>query len=298
MNILVTGANGFLGQHLTLYLSQGQHWSVTATGLHHCRIPQTGSFSYISTDLTEQPAVEQLIKQIQPSWIIHTAAMSKPDACAADPENCLQHNVAATRYLLEAAAATGRQVHVLYVSSDFIFGEGGPHTEDSQPQPLNFYGQSKWQAEQLVMQSGLPCTIVRPAFIYGKVWEGMRPGFIQWVQQSLSAGKKIKVVNDQQRTPTYVTDICRGIEQVLQLDKTGVYHLAGDEICSPYAVALATAHTLGLDATLIEAVTAETFPEPVQRAKSSGLKIEKARNELGYNPVCLKDGIELSFNYS
>lgn len=298
MNILVTGANGFLGQHLTLHLSARQDWVVTATGLGNCRIPGAGSLSYIPADLTRAAEVDALVQATSPHCIIHTAAMSKPDACAADPGSCLQHNVAATRYLLEAATATGQAVHMVYISTDFIFGEGGPHAEDSPPQPLNFYGESKWQAEQLVKQSGLPFTIVRIAFIYGRVWEGVRPGFIQWVQQNLAAGKKIKVVADQQRTPTYVTDICRGIEQILRLRKAGVYHLAGAEIYSPYAVAVQTAQQLGLDAGLIEAVTSETFKEPVQRSKSSGLTIDKARNELGYNPVCLKEGIELSFNYS
>ncbi|RFM26299.1 SDR family oxidoreductase [Deminuibacter soli] len=296
MNILVTGANGFLGQHLTLFLA-AKGLRVWATGRNECRIPGKQVFEYISADLTGRDAVNELIKTVRPQCVIHTAAMSKPDECLLRPETCLQHNVEATHYLLEASVELSKNVHFIYVSTDFIFGEGGPHTEDTRPEPLNFYGRTKWMAEQLVEQSGLPFCIVRPAFIYGELWEGMRPSFIQWVQQSLAKGQSIKVVGDQYRTPTYVLDLCAGIYAIATQLKTGPFHLAGDEVVTPYQLAVTTAEVLGLDKALIEEVSAQTFKEPVQRAKSSGLKIDKARQELGYSPVTCKEGIARSFNY-
>lgn len=297
MNFLVTGANGFLGQHLTLYLAAKQ-LPVWATGRNNCRIPGKQPFRYLSADLTSRDEVNSLVKTVQPVCIIHTAAMSKPDECLLQPETCLQHNVEATHYLLEAALEQGSGIHFIYVSTDFIFGEGGPHKEDTRPEPLNFYGRTKWMAEQLVEQSGLPFCIVRPAFIYGELWEGMRPSFIQWVQQSLSSGKSIKVVGDQYRTPTYVADLCEGIYAIATQKKTGPFHLAGEEVVTPYQMAVTTAEVLGLDKGLIEEVSAQSFKEPVQRAKSSGLKIEKAKQELGFQPISYREGIARSFNYS
>ncbi|MBC7749783.1 MAG: sugar nucleotide-binding protein, partial [Methylotenera sp.] len=187
-------------------------------------------------------------------------------------------------------------IYFVYISTDFVFGENGPHDEATTPDPLNFYGESKLQAEHLVQLSGLPFAIVRPVFIYGQLFLGMKPTFIHWVQQNLQNGKPIKVVNDQQRTPTFVTDICDGISAIINQKVQGIFHLAGKDIISPYAMALTVARVLGLDSSLIEPVTSETFFEPVKRAKLSVLKIDKAREKLGYNPVSFEEGVKLSFS--
>jgi dTDP-4-dehydrorhamnose reductase len=124
----------------------------------------------------------------------------------------------------------------------------------------------------------------------------MRPSFLHWIKNNLEHKKKIRVVSDQVRTPTFVTDICRGIETIINNKQQGVYHLAGKDLLSPYEMALAVAEFLQLDAALIENVTSDTFKEPVRRAKRSGLKIAKARNMLGYEPVSFTQGIQLTFN--
>jgi len=142
----------------------------------------------------------------------------------------------------------------------------------------------------------LTYTIVRPVFIYGPVWNGVRSTFLHWVKNNLEQGKQIKVVSDQTRTPTFVLDICKGIETILQQKQQGDFHLAGKDLLSPYDMAIAVASFLKLDAALIEKVTSESFKEPVQRAKRSGLKIDKAKRLLNYDPVDFAKGVELTFN--
>ncbi len=296
MNILVTGANGFLGQHLVKYFSSLKH-DVTAAARGESRIPKQIPFKYHSLDLTDENAVLNLVTSTNPQVIIHTAAISKPDECENNKDLCLQNNVGATRYLLHAFKLLETPGSLfIYLSTDFIFGENGPHNEDDKAGPLNFYGESKLMAEELVMGSGVNYAIVRPVFIYGPVWQGLRPSFLHWIKTNLEQNKKIKVVSDQLRTPTYVYDICKGIDYIITQNKTGVYHLAGKDILSPYQMAVTTAKVLALDAALIENVTSETFPEPVQRAKRSGLRIDKAQRELGYEPVSFEEGVKYSFN--
>ena len=291
MKILVTGSNGFLGQHLTQFLVDKEH-QVLALSRGLQRIP-VGKFLYQSVDLTQKEAVLQTLEAFKPDLIIHSAAMSKPDECHLDQAACLLHNVTATEYLITGAKSIGARM--LYVSTDFIFGENGPHAETAIPHPLNFYGESKLMAEDKLRASGLDYHIIRPVFIYGKYWEGMRPSFIQWVAQNLEAGKPIKVVSDQLRTPSYVQDLCKGIELVFSGPINTEYHLAGKDRISPYEMALTVARVKNLDANLISAVTADSFPEMVQRAKFSGLKIDKAVQELGYDPVDFETGVRLSF---
>ena len=292
MRIIITGSNGFLGQHLTDFLSkQGFEVIALSRGGNQNRI--TPQLKYIGIDLIDSAGVNAVIEQIKPNVIIHNAAMSKPDVCHNNQEECRLQNVEATSYLLNAAAPFNP--YFLYVSTDFVFGEDGPHAESETPAPLNYYGQTKLMAEQLVRQSGLAYGIMRPVFIYGPVYENMRPTFLHWVSNSLKQNKNIKVVNDQKRTPTYVYDICKGILAMIEKKVIGDFHLAGKDMISPYQMAVAVAETLKLDANLIEPVTSETFPEPVIRAKNSGLKIDKARKILGYEPISFKEGIKRTF---
>lgn len=291
MKVLITGANGFLGQHLSLYMHKEQY-DVSAISRGEKRIPLP-ELPFYSVDLTDKMQVFAIINKIKPETIIHTAAISKPDECYSDREACLLNNVTATQNLVDAAKnVSARFIHF---STDFIFGEGGPHAENTPPNPLNFYGESKLMAERIVQNSGLEKNIVRPVFIYGAHWEGMRPSFIQWVKQNLEANRPIKVVTDQKRTPTYVGDICKGIDLLLHSRSAETFHFAGSDIISPFEMALTVAKVLDLPKDLILPVTADTFPEIVKRAKDSGLTIENAKNILGYRPLSFEEGVSMSF---
>ena len=285
MKVFITGANGFLGQHLSIYMHNNKY-EVYAVSRGENKIPDA-KISYFNLELTNKELVIAMITTIRPDVIIHTAAMSKPDECHLNRETCLLNNVTVTEYLLEAAKQVSARF--IYISTDFVFGEGGPHSELSVPDPLNFYGESKLMAENLVKNSGLHQNIVRP------VWEGLRPSFIHWVKKKLESKQSIKVVIDQHRTPTFVLDICKGIDLLIQNNTHESFHFAGSEMISPYDMAITVARIAKLDRSLIEPVTADLFPEMVRRAKKSGLLIDKAINLLGYQPHKFEDGVKLSF---
>jgi dTDP-4-dehydrorhamnose reductase len=292
MKIAVTGSNGFLAHHLCVFLSQ-KGFDVIGCGRGENRVHSPATFAYYSVELTDVSSINDFFNTVRPSIIIHTAAMSKPDECMQDPQACKLHNITATNLLAEAAKI--HNTKFMYSSTDFIFGEGGPHGENDKPAPLNFYGESKLMAEQQLLSILPDAIIFRPVFIYGKQWPGMRGSFIHWVANQLQAGNKIRVVMDQQRTPTFAPDICNGILQIIKTAQTGIFHLAGKDILSPYEMALAVANVLQLNNTLIEPVNANTFPEPVQRAKKSGLKIDKAIQLLQYEPHSFAAGVRMSF---
>jgi dTDP-4-dehydrorhamnose reductase len=257
-------------------------------------LPSYNNLTYYNIELTDVRNVENLFDLTRPDAVIHTAAMSKPDECAANPSLCKANNIEATQHLLEAATKVGTQ-HFVYLSTDFIFGEGGPHAEDDVPAPLNLYGASKLEAEQMVVASKIRNTVIRPVFMYGPVWENLRPSFIQWVAGKLLNGEPIKVVTDQARTPTYIGDLCWGIQKIIKDQVPGTFHLAGKDIVSPYDMAVAVAKHLNLPLGLIEPVTASTFPEPVKRAGRSGLKIDKAVSMLGYAPHSFAEALQKCF---
>jgi dTDP-4-dehydrorhamnose reductase len=111
------------------------------------------------------------------------------------------------------------------------------------------------------------------------------------VRDSLRAGQRIKVVNDQYRTPTYAGDLADGVRLAMEQQVHGVFHISGAEMMTPYDMAVATANTLGLDASLIDAVDGSTFTQPAKRPRRTGFDISKSMRELDYRPRPFTKGL-------
>ncbi|MEJ8818988.1 SDR family oxidoreductase [Lacibacter sp. H407] len=296
MKVFVTGANGLLGQHLIRQLVDEGKFVIHATGKGPSRLSygEKNGVTYHQLDITDFKRSQALVEKISPHILIHAAAVTQPNDCAADKTTCWKTNVGATRTLLKAAQKA--KSYFIYISSDFVFdGNDGPYDESATPNPINDYGESKLLAEEMVEMSGLHWAIVRTVLLYGGKIPGGRPNFIQWVKDKLTAGETIQVVDDQFRTPTYVEDLAKGILLVLMKHAKGVFHISGREMCTPYQLATTVANLLQLDESLIEKVTAASFAEPAKRPPKTGFIITKAVKELGYVPVKLEDGLKRVF---
>lgn len=293
MKILVTGANGLLGQHLIRQLVDEGKFTVYAIGKGASRLAYgaNNGVTYQQLDITDFKKTQAFIEKISPHIIIHAAAVSQPNECAANKSICWKTNVGATRTILKAAQKA--KSYFIYISTDFVFdGADGPYDEQAATNPINDYGESKLLAEEMVEMSGLHWAIIRTVLVYGNKVPGGRTNIIQWVKDELSAGKKIKVVNDQYRTPTYVEDLAKGIILVLMKHAKGIFHISGKDMCTPYQLAIMVANLAGLNTALIEPVTAETFQEPAKRPPKTGFIITKAVKELGFVPVKLEEGLK------
>lgn len=292
LKVLITGTNGFLGNHLLNYFKKFNYdlFSVTKSTIVNHQQVLVKSFE---GDLTNETFVKNTLDAVKPNVIIHCAAMSKPDDCENNQQLCWQTNVLSTKYLVENAQ--NYKAHVVFCSTDFVYGEGEQHTELDACKPLNYYAKSKLAAEQIIASITQKFTIIRPVFIYGNEIKGVRKSFVQWVKESLENGQKIKVVNDQFRTPTHVIDICKAIENIVASTKLGIFNLAGTEILTPYQMAVIIANQLNLDDKLIIPVTEADFKEPVKRAKRSVLCIEKAKETLGFDPLEFSKAIATCF---
>ena len=172
MKILVTGANGFLGQHLTLYLSH-KSYDVVACSRGKCRIPHQKAFQYFSFDLTDANAVAAIIASSQPDVIVHAAAMSKPDECEMNQMKAYLVNVEGTVQLLINSEEV--KSFFIFLSTDFVFdGERGMYNENDAPKPVNYYGRTKLEAEEAVKEYENGWAIVRTVLVYGKNHSGRR----------------------------------------------------------------------------------------------------------------------------
>jgi dTDP-4-dehydrorhamnose reductase len=290
--VLVTGSNGLLGQKLISKLSARTGMQIIATDLGDNLNPSIEDYEYIDLDLTQTTRLENTFKRIKPDAVIHAAAMTHVDQCELNPEACHKVNVEATETLARLCSDFG--AFLIFVSTDFIFdGTAGPYKEEDQPNPLSVYGHAKWDAEKIVQSMTTPWAIVRTVLLYGFVPGLGRTNIVLWVKKSLEDGNKIKVVNDQERSPTLAEDLADGIIAVLMRKREGTYHISGSEQMKIIDIARTVAKHWNLDESLIEETTSDVIAQPAKRPPVTGFIILRAQTELGYKPHTLKAGLEV-----
>jgi dTDP-4-dehydrorhamnose reductase len=289
--ILLTGANGLLGQKLVDLLVQQPDVDLIATARGGNRLPYLEGYTYRSMDISNRQEVLDVISDVRPNVVIHGAAMTDVDKCEIQKDDCWAQNVHAVEYIIEACRAI--DTFLLHVSTDFIFdGEAGPYDETAEANPISFYGWSKQAGESAVKHSGgLRWAIARTVLVYGIAHDMSRSNIILWVKKSLEDGKNIKVVTDQWRSPTLAEDLAMGCYLIADKEAAGIFNISGKEVLTPYDMAIKTADYFGLDKSLITQADASTFTQIARRPPRTGFILDKARTVLGYNPHTFEEGI-------
>ena len=291
MKILITGSNGLLGQKLVSALRNDAEVQLLATSRGADRTPEPLGERYAAMDITSPTEVDAVFAAARPDVVIHTAAMTNVDACELDPETCQLQNVTATGHLVQAAKR--HSSHFIHLSTDFIFdGENGPYREEDEPAPLSIYGQSKLDAEQVVMNAGLAkWAIGRTIIVYG-IAEGLsRSNVVLWAKSALEKGQPIKVVDDQWRMPTLAEDLADGCIRIAKRGATGIFNLSGPDGMSILELVQRVGAFCHLDTSVVTPVKSDTLGQPAKRPPRTGFVLDKARKELGYAPRGFDEGL-------
>jgi dTDP-4-dehydrorhamnose reductase len=290
--ILITGSNGLLGQKLVDLLTQESEVNLIATAKGENRLSNLAGYTYESLDITDQRAVEAVFDKFQPHVVIHTAAMTNVDTCESDLVGCELLNVKAVAYIVQACEKYNS--FLCHLSTDFIFdGEAGPYDEEAIPNPISVYGESKLKAEKIIQASSIRWAIARTVLVFGIVPDMSRTNIILWVKKSLEEGKQINVVTDQFRTPTLAEDLAIGCWLITQKEAEGIFNISGEELLTPYEMAIKTAEFYHLPKELIKQADSSTFSQPAKRPPRTGFILTKAKDLLGYEPRTFNEGIAL-----
>lgn len=291
MKILVTGANGLLGYKLIQLLSTKSDITTVATARKKVNdLPQ--GVDFFELDITNHDQTIEVLLATKPDVVISAAAMTQVDQCETEREQCWMANVVGIENLVEGCEKIN--CHLVHVSTDFIFdGSFGPLDETAIPNPVNFYGESKLAGEQVIKKSKLNWAILRTVLVFGITPDLSRSNIVLWVKKSLEDGKTINVVNDQWRTPTLAEDLAVGCYLAASQKATGIYHISGEELMTPFDIAQHTADFFKLDKSLIKAADSGTFKQPAARPRKTGFIITKAKTELGYQPHSFSEGLQV-----
>ena len=253
--ILVTGANGMLGQDL-------------------CPILTENGFDVIKTDvdnmdITDIDSVKRALEEYKPEVVIHCAAYTNVDKAEEDYETAHKINVIGTENLAKVCAEN--DITVVYISTDYVFAgknnneELTPYRPNDNPNPINNYGLTKFQGEEAIRKFCRKYYIARTSWLYGIHGKNFVETMI-----SLADKPELKVVDDQVGCPTWTVELSKGILKLLSGKAYGTHHVCGSGSTSWYGFAKAIFEKSGLRVNLLPCTT-EEFPRSAKRPKYSVL---------------------------
>ena len=256
MKILVTGVKGQLGDDV---VQEGE-----SRGL------QMYSTDVDNMDITDAEQVRTVIISYQPDAVIHCAAYTAVDAAEDNQELCQKINVDGTRNIAEVCKEL--DIPMMYFSTDYVFNGQGENfwKEDDEKQPLNVYGQTKYEGELAVQELVKKHFILRISWVFGMNGNN----FIKTMLRVGPARGEVGVVADQIGSPTYTYDLAKLVIDMIQTNKYGAYHVTNDGICSWYEFACEIFKQAGLDVKVNPLTTAE-YPVKAARPFNSRMSKDK-----------------------
>ena len=281
--ILITGAYGQLGYALINELPKS--FNIVATDM---TIPAQQEVKSTKMDVTDSGSIKEILNHVNPDIIINLAAITDVDKCQELPDLAHQVNVIGVENLLMHFRGK-----FIQLSTDYIFnGENGPYTEDDSPNPINIYGQTKLEAEEITKNCENPWVICRTNVLFD-FYKNTPASFINWVVKSLKQNKTIEVVNDQWNNPIWTFGMANIISLIITDNLTGVFNCGGDQYLTRFDFAKFIAKEFELDDTLILPTSTIDLNQIAPRPLMGGLKIEKITKILGTAYVSLATSLKM-----
>jgi dTDP-4-dehydrorhamnose reductase len=250
MKVLVTGANGQLGFDVIKRLD--------SEGIDYLGTDRE------SLDITNNEQVKRVISDYSPDAVIHCAAYTAVDKAEDEKDLCYSINVLGTKYVAEVCKEINAKM--VYISTDYVFdGEGDePFEVTEKPNPINYYGQSKYEGEVEVQKILDKHFIVRISWVFGSNGNN-------FVKTMLRLGKErdeISVVADQIGSPTYTPDLAKLLVEMVKTDKYGVYHATNEGYCSWYEFACEIFKQAGMEVK-VNPINTKDYPTKAKRPINS-----------------------------
>ena len=295
MNILVTGANGQLGNEMRIIAKDMPHTFIFTD------VVEAEGVETTILDMTDKDAVMEAVKTNGVQCIVNCAAYTNVDKAETDIALCRRLNADAPKILAEAMKETGGLL--VHISTDYVFG-GDPYNtpcrEDQKGTPTGVYGATKLEGEQNIQSAGCDHVIIRTAWLYSEFGKN----FVKTMLNLTATKPKLNVVFDQAGTPTYAYDLAIAIKTVLndytaehpqagQYSKTGIYHFSNEGVCSWYDFTKKIAELAGNTSCDIQPCHSDEFPSPVIRPAYSVLDKTKIKQTFGISIPYWTDSLKV-----
>lgn len=289
MKILIIGGTGVIGSKLVNHFTH-EETQVEFT-YHGNKIPSP-VIKFL--DITDSIATKNLITKIKPDYVIHTAAVTNVDLCETNTSLADSVNIKGTLNVVEGCKES--RSSIIYVSTSFVFdGTKEIYSEEDTTSPTTHYGLTKSKGEEIVRSSNLPHLILRTDQPYCWIENWQHTNSVLRVIQTLESGKILKEISNWYNTPTYVPDFVKATAKLMELNKTGTYHVVGPDFINRYEWAITTAEIFGLDKNKIESINSNSLNLPAKRVNVK-LDNRKLLNHTGIKMRGLREGLNDMLN--
>lgn len=286
MNILVTGANGQLGNEMQLQARQNPQHAWFFTDI--CEA-DNGLCAVQPLDITDAPAVSDFVETHAIDVIVNCAAYTAVDQAESEPEKAQVLNAAAPGFLAEAIERRGG--HLIQISTDYVF-DGTAHTpyaEDTSTCPNSVYGRTKLAGEEAVCAANPSAMIIRTAWLYSRFGNN----FVKTMLRLGRERQELGVIFDQIGTPTYARDLAAAILTAINRGiQSGVYHFTNEGVCSWYDFTKAIHRLAGITTCHVRPLHTEEYPTPAARPHYSVLDKTKIKQAFGIEIPYWEDSLE------
>jgi dTDP-4-dehydrorhamnose reductase len=282
MKIILTGSSGLLGTDISRVAEKK---NIILTGI--CRNPVKKN--EISADIRTKDAIAK-IANLDFDCIIHSAAWRDPDECERNKKAAHAINVSATDELAKIAKA--KNAFFFFISTDYVFsGEQAPYKEDSPHCPVNYYGETKAEAENIVMKLA-KFAILRIPILYGLAAGLAKSALLASTMNALHSKKTWDMEDSIVRFPTYTGDVAEAIFFILEKKLEGIFHFSGEDEKTRYKISLDFAEIFNLDASGIIRIPNPPASE-ARRPRNSHLSMDKILNHGFPHPIHFKERISM-----
>lgn len=289
--VAIIGSTGKVGEAIVNYLYENTDWELMLFSSTYRSEKNDNGKHLIPIDYSDCNSLTNKFRSLHPEIIINTAAMTNVDGCETDRNGAWLVNVDFVDCIAKVAYELNSKL--IHISTDYIFdGNNGPYREFDQPNPISWYGYTKFIGETKTEMDGLNSCILRTNVVYGNSTYG-KSDFVKWVINELRNNRKIKIVSDQYSNPTITDDIAIAVYKVIKLDKKGIYNIGGSDYCDRYSFAKKIAKSFELDCSLIHTIQTKELNQPAERPLKSGLVIDKSIQELDIKFSSIDDGLML-----
>lgn len=291
MEVLVLGGNGLLGSAVVA-AARARSNPVSLT--YHSAAPD---FEVPATrqDVRDVDGLGALLDERAPDVVVNCAAMTDVDGCESARDRAFEINADAPGAL--TAAATGRDVGFVHVSTDYVFDgrRREPYAETADPNPIQTYGESKLAGDRAVLDHD-DALVVRPSFVYGRRGDtGTLEGFPAWVDGKLAAGESVPLFADQWVTPSRAGATAETILDLVEAGESGLFNVACRTCTTPYEFGLEVASLQGYDPDLVQEGSMTDVERDAARPTYSCLDAGLVERTLGRDQPTLEADLRAVF---
>lgn len=270
--VLVFGGSGLVGsKFIELYCQSFKIQSPTAS----------------EVDILNKDAVAKLAQEFNPDSVINLAAYTQVENAEAQKGTkggiCYLINAVGAKNVAEVCREFDKKL--IHISTEYVFDgtkSDSPYAEQDRPNPINWYGQTKYFGEQFILESRCPATIIRISMPFSSFYKDKKD-IARFFLEQLQIGNQIKAIEDQKITPILVSDIADALRILIESENLGIYHICSKNSTTPFNFAKAIAQEFNIDASLIKPISLDEYNKnkKAKLLRNSWLDSAKFRSEFG-----------------